>query len=169
MAAKNYGVVERVPSVAGLKRRIEFLGSQSGAATNYGSEINSAKVLLQKAIGNITTLSPDIAERNSAIEKAWKILDNVAEKSGTALKEQADYLAQRGGQISNASMVRRTHASSILVDVKLQLSLCLTQISSAKHFVADSRTKILENLTWWENFALAPRWACSPRGSNWRC
>ena len=95
IAAKNYGVVERVPSVAGLKRRIEFLGSQPGVAGNYGSEINSAKVLLQKAIGNITTLSPDIAERNLAVERAWKVLDNVAAKSGTAIKEQADYLAAR--------------------------------------------------------------------------
>jgi len=95
IAAKNYGVVERVPSIAGLKRRIEFLSSQPGVSGNYGSEINSAKVLLQKAIGNITTLSPDIAERNLAVEKAWKVLDNVAAKSGTAVKEQADYLAQR--------------------------------------------------------------------------
>ena len=95
MAAKNYGVVEHVPSVAGLKRRIDFLNSQPGVAGNYGSEINSAKVLLQKAIGNITTLSPDIAERNLAVEKAWKVLDNVAAKSGTAVKEQAELLAQR--------------------------------------------------------------------------
>ena len=93
--AKNYGVVERVPSVYGIKRRIEFLSKQSSVAANYGSEINSAKVLLQKAIGNITTLSPDIAERNLAVEQAWKVLDNVSKKSGSALKEQADYLAER--------------------------------------------------------------------------
>ena len=95
IVAKNYGVVERVPSVYGVKRRIEFLSKQPRVAVNYGSEINSAKVLLQRAIGNITTLSPDIAERNLAVEQAWKVLDNVSKKSGVALKEQADYLAKR--------------------------------------------------------------------------
>lgn len=95
MVAKNYGVVERVPSVYGIKRRIDFLSKQPGVAGNYGSELNSAKVLLQKAIGNITTLSPDIAERNLAVEQAWKVLDKVSAKSGAAMKEQAEYLAER--------------------------------------------------------------------------
>ena len=94
-AAKNYGVIERVPSVYGLTRRIKFLNAQEGVAGKYGSEINSAKVLLQKAIGNITTLSPNIAERNFAVEKAWKVLDNVASKAGVAVKEQGEYFAER--------------------------------------------------------------------------
>jgi hypothetical protein len=94
-AAKNYGVVERVPSVYGLTRRLDFLNSQPSVAGKYGSEINSAKVLLQKAVGNITTLSPNIAERNLAVEKAWKVLDNVASKAGVAVKEQGEYLAER--------------------------------------------------------------------------
>ena len=95
-AAKNYGVVERVPSLYGLRRRIDFLEGQSSVAGKYGSEINSAKILMQKAVGNITTLSSDVAERNLAVEKAWKVLDNVASKAGVAVKEQGEYLAERG-------------------------------------------------------------------------
>lgn len=97
VAVKPYGKLDDIPSVYTLNRRIEFLNKNAAAAGKYGSEIASAKVLLQKAIGNIHTLSPDIMERNNTLEKAWKIIDGIVEDSKLATKEQAEILARREG------------------------------------------------------------------------
>jgi len=97
VAVKPYGKLDNIPSVYSLNRRIEFLNKNAAVAGKYGSDIASAKLLLQKAIGNIHTLSPDIMERNNALEKAWKVIDNIVEDSKLATKEQAEILARREG------------------------------------------------------------------------
>jgi len=96
VSSKNYGMSETVPSAYNLRRRIDFLKSQGASegpyaekATRYASEIRTAELSLQKALGNITTLTPNLIEHNKTIESAWKLLDKVVAEKGLAEKEQA--------------------------------------------------------------------------------
>ena len=94
IASKEYALSDKIPSVYNIRRRIEFLKSQPQGATRYASEISRAELVLQKAVGNITTLSPEIAEHNKALESAWNLLDKVVQEKGLAEKEQGESLAK---------------------------------------------------------------------------
>ena len=94
VASKQYALSDKIPSVYNIRRRIEFLKAQPEGAVRYGSEIRSAELALQKASGNIATLSPEIAERNATIEQAWKLLDKAVNEKGLAEKEQAEIVGR---------------------------------------------------------------------------
>lgn len=106
IASKQYALSDNIPSVYNIRRRIEFLKAQPEGAVRYGSEIRTAELALQKASGNIATMSPEIAERNSAIESAWKLLDSSVKEKGLAEKEQAEII----GRIEDAK--KRYYGSS---------------------------------------------------------
>jgi len=92
IASKDYAMSDKIPSVYGLRRRIDFLKDQG--SVRYSSEIRTAEIELQKAIGNITTLSPDIAERNAALQKAYGLIDRAVKAKGDAEAEQAAIIAR---------------------------------------------------------------------------
>ena len=94
IASKQYALSDNIPSVYNIRRRIEFLKNQPEGAVRYGSEIRSAELILQKAAGNIATLSPEIAEHNNTIEQAWKLLDKAVQEKGLAEKEQAEIIGR---------------------------------------------------------------------------
>lgn len=94
VASKEYALSDKVPSVYNIRRRIEFLKNQPQGAVRYASEIRGAELALQKAVGNITTLSPEIAQHNAALESAWKLLDKAVTEKGLAEKEQGEILAK---------------------------------------------------------------------------
>ena len=92
-AIKPYGKLPDVPSVYSLRRRIEFLKGLPNGTGRFGSEIRTAEIALQKAIGNINTLSPNLVEQNKAIESAWKSIDRVIEENKLVSKEQGELLS----------------------------------------------------------------------------
>lgn len=94
-SVKRYGTVENIPSVYGLRRRIDFLKAQDSA--RYASEIRTAEIALQKAIGDINTLNPEINNLNKGIEDAWKLIDKTVESNKLARAEQADILLKKEG------------------------------------------------------------------------
>ena len=95
IAVKPYGKLENIPSVYGLRRRVEFLKAQPKGAERFGSEIRSAEIAIQNAVGNINTLAPNILEQNKNLEDAWKLLDKTVENSKLSLKEQAEIMLKR--------------------------------------------------------------------------
>jgi predicted nucleic acid-binding Zn-ribbon protein len=92
-AVKPFGKLPDVPSVYSLRRRIDFLKSQPNGTGRFSSEIRTAEIALQKAVGNINTLSPNLIEQNKAIEAAWKSIDRVVENNKLATKEQGELLS----------------------------------------------------------------------------
>ena len=109
IAAKQFGKVEEVPSIYGLRRRIDFLKAQelptmpsvefkpAGAKniTIREDVIAAAERLYAKAIAGVNELTPNIAEHNASIEKAWKLIDKAVADAKLTAKEQADFISKR--------------------------------------------------------------------------
>lgn len=99
----------------------------SEKATRYASEIRTAELSLQKALGNITTLTPNLIEHNKTIESAWKLLDKVVAEKGLAEKEQAAII----GRIEKYT--KRYYGSNDPLTIKVgNQTLSVDQLTSGK-------------------------------------
>lgn len=95
LAVNKFGKLEDIPSLYGLRRRIDFLKANPEVSALYGSEIRAAEILLQRSAGDLATLAPNLAEQNARLEQAWKAIDSTIQKAKLTEQAQADILAER--------------------------------------------------------------------------
>lgn len=92
-AVRPFGEMSRVPTIASLERRINFLENEIPNTARYASSIANAKAAITKAKGSIQTLAPESAEilaANKEIAKQYKEIDDILNGLGKARKDQAD-------------------------------------------------------------------------------
>jgi hypothetical protein len=94
-AAKPFGGVEEVPSIATLERRIRFIEASDDVTfkAKNAAAIANAKAAITKAYGELNTLVPDakgLTEKYDEIAALYEQIDNVILKDlGKAKHEQA--------------------------------------------------------------------------------
>jgi hypothetical protein len=92
-AVRPFAKMSKVPTIASLERRVQFLESLPGGVTKYGAQIANAKAAITKAKGSIHTLTPDSKEiltANKEIAKQYKEIDDIYIELGEARTAQAD-------------------------------------------------------------------------------
>jgi hypothetical protein len=92
-AVRPFGSMAKVPTIASLERRIQFLENEVTNKARYASDIANAKAAITKAKGSIQTLAPDSAEiiaANKEIANQYKIIDDRLSELGEGRKAQAD-------------------------------------------------------------------------------
>lgn len=95
-AAKPFGGVEPVPTIAGLERRIKFL-EENDTAGKYGNAISNAKYALGAAKGEISTLIPDstkLFQVNKDIAKQYGEIQNALKDLGESYFDEAQLLGK---------------------------------------------------------------------------
>ena len=94
--SKNINELLKVPSVYGLRRRIDTLKKAGNA--RYASELRTAEIALNKAVGDMNTLAPDLVTIDKTIATAYdnigKILDDIKPK----LSDEAELLSVLDGK-----------------------------------------------------------------------
>jgi hypothetical protein len=89
--SKNIKDVLEVPSIYTLGARIETL-KKAGAA-RYGSEIRTAEIALNKAVGDMNTLEPNLITIDKSIETAYKNIGKILDDIKPQLKKEAELLS----------------------------------------------------------------------------
>jgi hypothetical protein len=92
-AVRPYGEMAKVPTIASLERRVQFLENEVPNKARFASDIANAKAAITKAKGSIQTLAPDSTEilaANKEIAKQYKVIDEIFDGLGKAIKDQSD-------------------------------------------------------------------------------
>lgn len=92
-AVRPFAKMSKVPTIASLERRVQFLESLPEGTAKYGAQIANAKSAITKAKGSIHTLAPDSKEilaANKEIAKQYKEIDDIYIQLGEARTAQAD-------------------------------------------------------------------------------
>jgi hypothetical protein len=85
-----------VPSLYNLQKRIQTLKDQKNP--RFGSDISKAQLVIQKAIGSMNTLAPELGKINARIAKAYDEIGEALENAGPKLKEKADIFSVSDGR-----------------------------------------------------------------------
>jgi hypothetical protein len=85
-----------VPSLYNLQKRIQTLKDQKNP--RFGSDISKAELVLQKAIGDMNTLAPELGIMNTRIVKAYDEIGEALKNAGPKLKEKADIFSVSDGR-----------------------------------------------------------------------
>lgn len=135
----EYGKPIQVPSVYNLKARIETL--KAAGSVRYASEIRSAEITLQKAIGEINTLAPELNVIDAQIAKAYDNIGAILEKLGPKVKEQAEIFSVSAGRYEKKPLLPEVQ--------KVQLSngqtLEFPSFASRKNFGEGYMSEIANN------------------------
>lgn len=83
----EYGKPIEVPSVYNLRKRIETLKNQRNP--QFASDIARAELVLQKAVGNINTLAPELKIVEAEIVKAYDAIGKALNDISPKLKESS--------------------------------------------------------------------------------
>lgn len=102
----EYGKPVQVPSVYGLRSRIETL--KSAGSVRYASEIRSAEITLQKAVGEINTLAPELNIIDNEIATAYAKIGKVLEELGPKQLEQAEIFSVAEGRYAKKTLLPET-------------------------------------------------------------
>lgn len=86
--ARNFGDVEKVPSLYSLTRRTEYLKTLNDV--RFTGQIQEAERAILKASGDINTLAPDLIRLNADIVAAHQRIDDVITELGPKTKKLAD-------------------------------------------------------------------------------
>jgi hypothetical protein len=92
-AVRPHGEMAKVPTIASLERRVNFLENEVPNKARFASDIANAKAAITKAKGSIQTLAPDSTEIlavNKEIAKQYKVIDEIFDGLGKAIKDQSD-------------------------------------------------------------------------------
>lgn len=102
----EYGKPIQVPSVYGLRARIETL--KAAGSVRYASEIRSAEITLQKAVGEINTLAPELNVIDTEIAKAYERIGSVLEELGPKQIEQSNIFSVAEGRYAKKPLLPET-------------------------------------------------------------
>lgn len=135
----EYGTPMNVPSIYGLRSRIETL--KNADSVRYASEIRSAEITLQKAVGEINTLAPELNVIDGQIAQAYAKIGAVLEKIGPKAIEQSKIFSVAEGRYAKKPLLPETQ--------KIQLSngqtLEFPSFASRKHFGDGYMSEIANN------------------------
>ena len=135
----EYGKPIQVPSVYSLKSRIETL--KAAGSVRYASEIRSAEIVLQKAVGEINTLAPELNVLDAQIAKAYDNIGAVLEKLGPKVKEQADIFSVSAGRYEKKPLLPEVQT----VQLSNGQTLEFPSFASRKHFGEGYMSEIANN------------------------
>lgn len=99
----EYGKPIQVPSVYGLRARIETL--KAAGNVRYASEIRSAEITLQKAVGEINTLAPELNVIDTEIANAYAKIGKVLEELGPKQLKQAEIFSVAEGRYAKKPLL----------------------------------------------------------------
>ena len=85
-----------VPSIYGLRARIQTL--KEAGNVRYSSEIRQAELAIQKAVGDINTLAPELNEATSKIADSYAQITKALEELGEANVRMADIFKVTDGK-----------------------------------------------------------------------
>jgi hypothetical protein len=137
----EYGKPVQVPSVYGLRSRIETL--KAAGSVRYASEIRSAEITLQKAVGEINTLAPELNIIDTEIAKSYDRIGAVLEALGPKQIEQSSIFSVAEGRYATKPLLPQRQ--------KVQLSngqtLEFESFASRKGFGEGYMSEIANNST----------------------
>lgn len=89
--SKNINELLKIPSVYTLRRRIDTL--KKAGAGKYGSEIRMAEIALNKAVGDMNTLAPNLATIDKEIATAYNKIGSILDSIKPKLSDEAELLS----------------------------------------------------------------------------
>lgn len=135
----EYGKPIQVPSIYSLKSRIETL--KAAGSVRYASEIRSAELTLQKAVGEINTLAPELNVIDAQISQAYDNIGAILEKLGPKIKEQADIFSVSAGRYEKKPLLPEVQT----VQLSNGQTLEFPSFASRKHFGEGYMSEIANN------------------------
>ena len=117
------------------------LSPEAIAASRYASEIRSAELVLQKAVGQINTLAPELNVIDAQIAKAYDNIGAVLEKLGPKVKEQADIFSVSAGRYEKKPLLPEVQT----VQLSNGQTLEFPSFASRKHFGEGYMSEIANN------------------------
>jgi hypothetical protein len=97
----EYGQPVNVPSLYGLRRRIQTLKdlpADARAGERYASEIRNAELLIAKASQTINTLAPEINDLDALIAARYKAIGDALDELGPKVKERGEIFSVAEGR-----------------------------------------------------------------------
>jgi hypothetical protein len=97
----EYGQPANVPSLYGLRRRIQTLKdlpADARAGERYASEIRNAELLIAKASQTINTLAPEINDLDALIAASYTRIGDALDELGPKVKERGEIFSVAEGR-----------------------------------------------------------------------
>jgi hypothetical protein len=97
----EYGQPANVPSLYGLRRRIQTLKdlpADARAGERYASEIRNAELLIAKASQTINTLAPEINDLDALIAASYARIGDALDELGPKVKERGEIFSVAEGR-----------------------------------------------------------------------
>jgi len=136
-----------VPTVYGLQRRIETL--KAAKDPRFGADIANAQSVINKAVGDMNTLTPELGALNKEIADAYARISNAMDEFAPKLKEQADLLSIAENRYAKKRIMPETERVVLKNGQTLELpSFTNKQYLGDAYFseIANTSTRTLEFL-----------------------
>jgi hypothetical protein len=107
----EYGQPANVPSLYGLRRRIQTLKdlpADARAGERYASEIRNAELLIAKASQTINTLAPEINDIDALIAASYARIGNAIDELGPKVKERGEIFSVAEGRYESKPLLPET-------------------------------------------------------------
>ena len=104
----EYGKPANVPSLYGLRRRIQTLKdlpADARAGERYASEIRNAELLIAKASQTINTLAPEVNDIDALIARSYERIGNALDELGPKVKERGEIFSVAEGRYEKAPLL----------------------------------------------------------------
>lgn len=136
-----------VPTVYGLQRRVETL--KAAKDPRFGADIANAQAIINKAVGDMNTLTPELGALNQEIADAYARISSAMDEFAPKLKEQADLLSIAEGRYAKKRIMPETERVVLKNGQTLELpSFTNKQYLGDAYFseIANTSTRTLEFL-----------------------
>jgi hypothetical protein len=107
----EYGKPVNVPSLYGLRRRIQTLKdlpADARAGERYASEIRNAELLIAKASQTINTLAPEINDLDALIAASYARIGDALDELGPKVKERGEIFSVAEGRYETKPLLPET-------------------------------------------------------------
>jgi hypothetical protein len=104
----EYGPPANVPSLYGLRRRIQTLKdlpADARAGERYASEIRNAELLIAKASQTINTLAPEINDLDALIAARYAAIGDALDELGPKVKERGEIFSVAEGRYESKPLL----------------------------------------------------------------
>jgi hypothetical protein len=136
-----------VPTLYGLQRRVETL--KAAKDPRFGADIANAQSIINKAVGDINTLTPELGALNDEIANAYARISETMDKFAPKLREQADLLSIAENRYAKKRIMPETERVVLKNGQTLELpSFTNQQYLGDAYFseIANTSTRTLEFL-----------------------
>ena len=104
----DYGKPANVPSLYGLRRRVQTLKdlpADARAGERYASEIRNAEILIAKASQTINTLAPEINDLDALIAARYAEIGKTLDELGPKVKERGEIFSVAEGRYESKPLL----------------------------------------------------------------